>query len=162
MSSVSLLPLKSSPFSHEVLFLLLLDWLDIRTLRILDAAITRNDSGGGGGVGGGDGAITNTNCTMSNEDTKLIWLQCLKTAINLKALVTMEYDHSWIRWIIDRGVKTSKIHIKQASVREITDATFKGINMSTLKSINLSYCKEVTDATIKGLSIGCRMLPWLF
>ena len=152
MSSVSLLPLKSSPFSHEVLFLLLLDWLDIRTLRIFDAAITHNDSGGGGGSGG---VIPNTDCMISNENTKSIWLQCLKTAINLKALVTMEYDHSWIRWIIDRGVKTSKILVKQASVREITDATFKNIKMSTLRSINLSNCKEVTDATIKGLSIGC-------
>lgn len=144
MSSASLIPRKKSPFSHEVLFLLLLDWLDIRSLRTLDTAITDNVCGGG-----------ESNDCISNEDTKLTWLQCLKTVINLRALVTMEYDHSWIRWLILRGVKTSRIHVKQASVREISDATFKDIEMSTLRSINLSFCKEISVATIRAFSVGC-------
>lgn len=145
MSSASLVSRKKSPFSHEVLFLLLLDWLDIRSLRNLDTAITDNGCSGG----------EVNNCMISNEDTKLTWLQCLKTFINLRALVTMEYDHSWIRWLILRGIKTSRIHVKQASVREIADATFKDIEMSTLRSINLSFCKEISNATIRALSAGC-------
>jgi hypothetical protein len=79
-----------TPFGSDLIPMILLEWLDAKSLNALDVAI----------VNGDDHLIR-----PSNRELKAIWMNCLKRAISLRALNELDYDYLWLEWIIKRRVK---------------------------------------------------------
>jgi F-box and leucine-rich repeat protein 2/20 len=132
---------RSSPDLEEHLITLLLDWLDVSSLQLLDEAIMH---------GAGRGAKL--------DELRLQWLKCLSTNLLALELDEVKIDHDLIRWLIDRGVGTSRIQQTEYSRCTITDATFVGIFILALKNIDLSGCCSITDEAIRSIVNGCPLL----
>ena len=95
-------------------FLYLLSWLDIDSIRTLDIAI-------------------------GNAEERLLWLRSLHM-IDSKAIDEYEHCHSSIRWLIMRGARVTRIRAKNlryGSNQKITDQTIIGVDILPARNVNL-------------------------
>lgn len=110
------------------------NWLSVRCIGIIDVAITRR-----------------------NE--RVLWRKCL-SAIGEKVFSKHKFCDSSIRWLIQRRI--SVISLSTASRRDektpITCDVFRGIHISSLRSIKIEYCAGVNDECLSNIAQGCRGL----
>ena len=102
---------------NEQLLLLILDWLDAADLMAFDTA------------------------TQSNGRMSSAWLRVICSHADIRPMRGLLYTSFWIRWMIDRGVRTSSMRIAGRTITEcVTDATFEGIRLPVLTSIEVIAC----------------------
>ena len=63
------------------------------------------------------------------------WLEIIRCQPDLRPLTGLLYSHFWIRWIIDRGARTSSMHVVQSYASPITDTTFTFLGSPVSKLI---------------------------
>ena len=107
----------------ERLLLLTLEWLDAADLMVFDTA------------------------TQSNRRMASAWLRVIRSHVDIRPMRGLLYTPLWIRWMIDRGVRTSSMRIAGRTITDrVTDATFEDICLPELTSI------EVSDLTLSPLA----------
>ena len=76
--------------------------------------------------------------------------------LDIKPLRGLLYTPFWIRWLIDRGVRTSSMQVVLCSKDRITDAIFEGICLTELLSISIvgGNC-DISDASLRVIATGC-------
>jgi hypothetical protein len=132
-SSLQILDLPS-----ELITLLISEWLDVRSLITLDAAI-------------------------SSEATRLRWLSILSTIRHQKALESWGHTHESLQWMSTRHVGIKSITIKRFEC--IKENTFTGFKMQCLQRFGSSQYESYSDtsyhtidACLQALSNGCPNL----
>ena len=120
-----------SRMCDDLLFFLLLKWLDATDLVALDVA------------------------NQSNRWMRTSWLRVLRGALDLRPLRGLLYTHFWIRWLIDRGVRSSSMQIVQGSEGGLTNATFESMYLPELASIITGGGCDIRDASVGLIVTGC-------
>lgn len=123
------MPFDIDYFMHQddIFTYFLSEWIDFHSVGRLDIAVT-----------GDDGAL---------------WLKPLRV-IHLFKTEDYKHTHSSMRWLIMRHVRISSIQISVfTGTDEITDLTFKGINIHCLQSLSLESCTYLTDVGILALAV---------
>ena len=115
--------------SDDLHILLLSEWLDVRSLVTLDVAVSSN--------------------------TSRPYLKTLLGSLRLPSIDSMDHSASSLMWVIQRGICTSRVQMKDNAWR------VPGCDLSLLKTIGLlhlglSKCSSVTDEFILGAINGCR------
>ena len=127
-------------------------------------------------------SVSNLDIAISNADDRLQWMRCLGM---MDANVINQYSrfgHSFIRWLITKGVRTTCIRIEYdfgCGVNQINDTTFSGfgfpprqLDIDSMKTssdytgglsikdcviVDLTSCR-VTDMNVIDLARGCPQL----
>ena len=130
-----------SLLNDDLFMLLLSEWIDFRSIGTLDVAIT-------------------------NRRIRILWLQRLRSVTD-ENFENWVHSHSSMRWLITRGLRTSRIHIIDESEEDvendeeeevdeksesITDLTFEGLDATNLREIKFESCLLITDTTISIIS----------
>ena len=92
---------------------------------------------------------------QSNRNIKLIWLRAIRSLPDIIAMRGLSYTHSRIRWLIDRGFRTSSMRLARSLTDRLTDATFEGFCLPGLESVAVEDGSDVTDDSIKVITKGC-------
>ena len=142
----------------EDCFLVLLSWLDIRSIGYFDIALT-------------------------NRQERVIWLKNLRI-MDTAAIDNYGHCQSSLRWSMVRGICIKSIQFKKSKWYEITAGSFRGFAIPSILSINLqdsyvdtddfidvlsetfpstrnvdlSRSKNITDAGVSALAQGCLLL----
>ena len=115
-------------------FLYSLSWLDITSLCRLDIAV-------------------------GNVSDRSMWRQCLY-AIDINGINEIEHCHSSVRWLITRGVGTTRIRMRSPYIKNgkkvfgITDATLLGLGFITEERLNFGgskYLRLKKESEITGI-----------
>lgn len=93
---------------------------------------------------------------ISSHPLKLMWIRIVKS--KMSPLRGLPYDHSWIRWLVRREIKSSEISVIPYRHAEITDETFEEIWNPCLTTLDLSKCYQISDASIHFIAGGCPKL----
>ena len=96
---------------------------------------------------------------VSNTAERVIWLTCLSA--NYLAIFS-EYEHckDSLRWLVKRGIRLESLKIRDKRCREterINGSTLLGLDMSSLRCINLSGC-SIGDEEVSLMAHGCPLL----
>ena len=138
LSAIALSEIPAFLQTEDVSSLLLSEWIDIRTIGILDMAVT-------------------------NRMTRVVWLRFLRS-IKCVTINHWMHSHASIRWLITRGLRVTSIHINILCRHQISDLTFRDVEtgreggLSQLQHIDIGRCGSVTDAGISALAQGCPLL----
>ena len=119
---------------NEQLLLLILEWLDAADLMAFDTA------------------------TQSNRLMSSTWLRVIRSHVDIRPMRGLLYTPVWIRWLIDRGVRTSSMRIAGCTITDrVTDATFEGIYLPELTSIEVvgGACRDLGDGAVRLIATGC-------
>ena len=109
-------------------FNLILEWLDLVHLGLLDIAV-------------------------ANPREIRIWRSCLHQ-IDSQLFDEWKHSHNSIRWALKRNLRLTIIQIDVRHKRQINNRTFEGIDMPSLKSVNLDGCSCFADAGLECLVRG--------
>ena len=126
--------LKSLLFEEDWLLPLISNYLEMRCVNVLDVSI-------------------------SNVKERSLWLASLRF-LNIQCLHEFEHSHVSLRWLILRGIQTTKIHIKLSGQKTIEDS-LDGIDIPLLAYANFSFCSHLTDDSVRSLALGCPHLKTL-
>ena len=121
----------SSRMCDDLFLLLTLEWLDAADLVAFDTA------------------------SVSNRCMKSTWLRVIRSIVDMRPMRGLLYTSFWIRWLIDRGVRTSSMRVVQGSADRITDATFEGICVRDLASLVIGDVYGLTDVSVGLIAMGC-------
>ena len=121
----------TSRMCDDLFLLLTLEWLDAADLVAFDTA------------------------SLSNRCMKSTWLRVIRSIVDMRPMRGLLYTSFWIRWLIDRGVRTSSMRVVHSSADRITDATFEGICVPDLASLVIGDGCDVTDASVGLIAMGC-------
>ena len=105
--------------NEDLSLLLLREWIDYRGMGVLDIAIT-------------------------NRRMRLVWLQRLAGISNTDG-DGWAHSHLSMRWLIMRGLKTSRIQMNVKNRAEISDLTFEGFKIANVRHVCLADCRNITD-----------------
>lgn len=78
-------------------------------------------------------SVGNLDSAMANGQDRSAWLESL-TAMDTKAADKLEHSHSSLRWLIERGVRSTRINIKVSATNVIKEETFHGMLMPSMIS----------------------------
>ena len=120
-----------SRMCDDLFLLLTLEWLDAADLVAFDTA------------------------SLSNRCMKSTWLRVMRSMVDMRPMRGLLYTAFWIRWLIDRGVRTSSMRVVRCSTDRITDATFEGICVPDLASIVIGDGCGMTDVSVGLIAMGC-------
>jgi Leucine Rich repeat len=104
-------------------------WLDIKTISILDEAIT-------------------------NHHSREIWMRCLKAVI-LPTEKDQDFSHSAMRWLITRGVDIKEVVMDPSDSNNISDETFNGMHFPSLREFTVLQCENLTDKFLSLVAVKC-------
>jgi F-box and leucine-rich repeat protein 2/20 len=126
--------LKSLLFSEDWIITLISNYLDVCSVNMLDTSI-------------------------SNRIERTLWLASLRF-LNMESFHEFEHSSLSLRWLILRGVQTTKIQIKPSDQRTIQES-FDGIDIPLLVYVDFSLCLHLSDDSISSLALGCPHLKTL-
>jgi F-box and leucine-rich repeat protein 2/20 len=126
--------LKSRLFSEDWIITLVLNYLDVRSVNVLDTSI-------------------------SNRKDRSSWLASVRL-LNMESLHEFEHSSLSLRWLILRGIQTTKIQIKTSDQSTIQNS-LDGIDIPLLTFVDFSNCLHLSDNSISSLSQGCPHLKTL-
>ena len=93
---------------------------------------------------------------QSNRFMRTTWLRAIRGALDLRPLRGLLYTHFWIRWLIDREVRSSSMQVVQGSTcRRLSNATFEGICVPDLASISFGAGCDISDVSVGLIVTGC-------
>jgi F-box and leucine-rich repeat protein 2/20 len=118
--------------NEDVSMSLLSELIDFRSMGTLDMAIT-------------------------NRRTRMMWLQLLRS-ISGGDVDNWLHNHSSMRWLITRGVRTSSLRMNSKHCASITDLTIIDLDIATVRHVSLRDCQRITGVFVSTIAARCPLI----
>ena len=95
---------------------------------------------------------------QSNRCMRPIWLGVIRSLRDIGCMMGLLYNHSSIRWLILRKIRTSSMRVVQVSIACRKDNSFEGIYLPGLESIRVDSGCDMKDSSVRMIAAECVSL----